>query len=112
MNNKSKAKILLVSTKAGNSGLNLMVASQVVMVDPMFNPYIEMQAIGRAHRIGQKKVVTVHKLYVVKMVEERVRRKGDEKMVLIEQVLQEGRRKERLMEKMTFDEVKEMLLAD
>jgi SNF2 family DNA or RNA helicase len=56
---KPDCKIMLVSLKAGNSGLNLVAASQVIIFDPFWNPYIEEQAIDRAHRIGQMRPVQV-----------------------------------------------------
>jgi SNF2 family DNA or RNA helicase len=52
-------RIMLVSLKAGNSGLNLNCASQVIIMDPFWNPYVEEQAIDRAHRIGQMNPVKV-----------------------------------------------------
>lgn len=45
--------IMLISLKAGNAGLNLNCASQVIILDPFWNPFIEEQAIDRAHRIGK-----------------------------------------------------------
>lgn len=56
---RSKVRIMLVSLKAGNAGLNLNTASQVIILDPFWNPYIEEQAIDRAHRLGQKREVKV-----------------------------------------------------
>ncbi|KAH0050993.1 hypothetical protein KCU60_g24712, partial [Aureobasidium melanogenum] len=50
--NKPNVRMMLVSLKAGNAGLNLNCASQVVIMDPFWNPYIEEQAIDRAHRLG------------------------------------------------------------
>lgn len=52
----------ILSLKAGGSGLNLTNASHVVLFDRWWNPATEQQAIDRAHRIGQKKVVQVHLL--------------------------------------------------
>ena len=65
-------KIMLVSLKAGNSGLNLTCASQVIILDPFWNPYIEEQAIDRAHRIGQQRPVRVHRILVPETVEDRI----------------------------------------
>lgn len=65
----SDVKILLVSLRAGNAGLNLTVASHVIITDPFWNPYVEMQAVDRAHRIGQQRPVHVHRV-VVKSAEE------------------------------------------
>lgn len=65
-------KIMLVSLKAGNAGLNLTAASQVIILDPFWNPFIEEQAIDRAHRIGQKRPVQVHRILVENTVEDRI----------------------------------------
>jgi SNF2 family DNA or RNA helicase len=65
-------RLMIVSLKAGNAGLNLVAASQVIILDPFWNPYIEMQAVDRAHRIGQQKSVKVHRILVAKTVEDRI----------------------------------------
>jgi SNF2 family DNA or RNA helicase len=56
--------VMLVSLKAGNSGLNLTAASQVIILDPHWNGYVEAQAIDRAYRIGQQRPVEVHRVLV------------------------------------------------
>lgn len=81
--------IMLVSLKAGNSGLNLNIASQVIIFDPFWNPYIEEQAIDRAHRIGQMRPVVVHRILVPETVEDRILSLQDEKRKLIEGALDE-----------------------
>ena len=55
-------KVLLVTTKVGGEGLNLCSANTVVMFDHDYNPTVDMQAIDRAHRIGQRRVVNVYRL--------------------------------------------------
>ncbi|KAE8371299.1 SNF2 family N-terminal domain-containing protein [Aspergillus bertholletiae] len=79
--------VLLVSLKAGNSGLNLTAASQVIMLDPFWNPYVEEQAVGRVHRIGQRRPVHVHRILVPDTVEDRILDLQDKKRQLIERVL-------------------------
>lgn len=64
--------VFLVSLKAGNAGLNLVQASNVIIMDPFWNPYVEMQAVDRAHRIGQQNVVQVHRIIVAGTVEDRI----------------------------------------
>jgi len=64
--------VFLLSLKAGGSGLNLTGADTVVHFDPWWNPAVEMQATDRAHRIGQKRVVTSYKLIAAGTVEEKV----------------------------------------
>ncbi|MCJ1309461.1 hypothetical protein MMC25_003121 [Agyrium rufum] len=83
-------RILLVSLKAGSSGLNLTSASNVVLFDPFWNPYIEEQAIDRAHRIGQRRTVQVHRILVAGTVEDRIVDLQERKRSLIEGALDEG----------------------
>jgi SNF2 family DNA or RNA helicase len=64
--------VFLISLKAGGTGLNLTGADTVVHFDPWWNPAAEAQATDRAHRIGQKRVVTSIKLIAANTVEEKV----------------------------------------
>jgi len=81
--------IMLISMKAGNSGLNLVAASQIILFDPCYNPFIESQAIDRAHRIGQQKPVSVHKLCTEGTVENEILALQEEKMAMIGNALDE-----------------------
>ena len=85
-----ECKIMLVSLKAGNSGLNLIAASHVIIFDPFWNPYIEEQAIDRAHRIGQQREVHIHRILVEQTVEDRILELQDKKRELIEGALDEN----------------------
>lgn len=64
--------IFLISTKAGGVGLNLTAADTVILYDPWWNPAVEAQAIGRAHRIGQQRPVFVHRLICRDTIEEKM----------------------------------------
>ena len=64
--------VMLVSLKAGGTGLNLTAADTVIHYDPWWNPAVEAQASDRAHRIGQDKPVTVYRLICEGTVEERM----------------------------------------
>ena len=64
--------ILLISLKAGGTGLNLTAADHVFLLDPWWNPAVEDQAADRAHRIGQNNPVLIHKLIARDTVEEKV----------------------------------------
>jgi hypothetical protein len=64
--------LLLVSLKAGGTGLNLTAASHVIHLDRWWNPAVEDQATDRAYRIGQTSNVLVHKLVTTGTVEERI----------------------------------------
>ncbi|KAL8988484.1 MAG: hypothetical protein Q9177_002453 [Variospora cf. flavescens] len=87
---KAECKIMLVSLRAGNSGLNLVAASQVIMLDPFWNPYVEEQAIDRAHRIGQQRPVQVHRILVQGTVEDRILALQEKKRAMIESALDEN----------------------
>lgn len=86
---RKNVRVMLVSLKAGNAGLNLNVANQVIILDPFWNPYIEEQAIDRAHRIGQARPVKVHRVLVQNTVEDRIIELQDKKRALIEEALDE-----------------------
>ena len=65
-------QVLVLSLKAGGTGLNLTAASNVVHYDRWWNPAVEDQATDRAYRIGQTKAVTVHRIITEGTVEDRV----------------------------------------
>jgi SNF2 family DNA or RNA helicase len=83
-------KVMLVSLRAGNSGLNLTVASRVIIMDPFWNPYIEMQAIDRTYRIGQQKSVEVYRILTRETVEDRIVQLQDKKKEVVESALDEA----------------------
>jgi superfamily II DNA or RNA helicase len=64
--------VMLISLKAGGSGLNLTAADHVFLMDPWWNPAVEDQAADRAHRLGQERPVLVHRLVAQDTVEERI----------------------------------------
>ena len=70
--NSSENQIFLISIKAGGVGLNLTSADYVFILDPWWNPAVEMQAINRVHRIGQDKPVFVYKLITENTLEEKI----------------------------------------
>jgi SNF2 family DNA or RNA helicase len=85
-----RIKIMLISLKAGNAGLNLNCASQVIILDPFWNPFIEEQAIDRAHRIGQQNEVNVHRIVIPNTVEDRILQLQDKKRDIINTALDEN----------------------
>ena len=82
--------VMLVSLKAGNAGLNLWKASQVIMLDPFWNPFIEDQAVDRAHRMPQTREVHVHRVLVPDTVEDRITHLQDNKRQMIGAALDEN----------------------
>jgi len=71
-NNEPSLKVILISLKAGGEGLNLQVANHVFLLDPWWNPACEMQAIQRAHRIGQTKEVRAVRFITTDTIEEKI----------------------------------------
>jgi superfamily II DNA or RNA helicase len=74
----------LISLKAGAFGLNLTAADYVIIADPWWNPAVEDQAAGRAHRMGQRRPVTVYRLVIKDSVEERIMSLHRDKRALAE----------------------------
>jgi SWI/SNF-related matrix-associated actin-dependent regulator of chromatin subfamily A member 5 len=64
--------VFLLSTRAGGLGINLTAADTVVIYDSDFNPQMDLQAMDRAHRIGQKNSVNVYRLITENTVEEKI----------------------------------------
>ena len=81
---------LVVSVKAGGTGLNLTKANHVIHFDRWWNPAVENQATDRAFRIGQKKDVVVHKLVCEGTIEEKINDMIESKKELAENVIGSG----------------------
>ena len=82
--------ILIVSLKAGGTGLNLTAATNVVHYDRWWNPAVEDQATDRAHRIGQTRPVDVYKLVTGGTLEERIADMLERKRSLTDAVIGTG----------------------
>jgi SNF2 family DNA or RNA helicase len=74
--------IFLISLKAGGVGLNLTAADYIFIIDPWWNPAAEMQAISRAHRIGQDKKVFVYRFISEQSIEEKIQLLQEKKSAL------------------------------
>ena len=83
--------IFLLSTRAGGLGINLYTADVVVLYDSDWNPQMDLQAMDRAHRIGQKKEVQVFRFCTEASIEEKVIEKAYKKLRLDALVIQQGR---------------------
>ena len=77
-----KAKVMLISLKAGGVGLNLVSADYVIILNPWWNPAAEQQAYGRAHRIGQTRSVTVYRFISTNTIEQKINQMQDRKLKL------------------------------
>ncbi len=87
----SEKFVFLLSTRAGGLGINLYTADVVVLYDSDWNPQMDLQAMDRAHRIGQKKEVQVFRLCTEHAIEEKVIEKAYKKLRLDALVIQQGR---------------------
>ncbi|MFT3851886.1 MAG: SNF2-related protein [Ilumatobacteraceae bacterium] len=102
--------LLIVSLKAGGTGLNLTAASRVVHYDRWWNPAVEDQATDRAWRIGQTQSVFVHKLVCQGTVEERVAQLIDDKRALADAVVGTGG--EQWLSELSTDELRGLVTLD
>ena len=87
---RGEGDLFLISLKAGGYGLNLTAADYVVITDPWWNPAAEDQAMGRAHRMGQARPVTVYRLVSKGTLEEQIVKLHHDKRALAEGVLAEN----------------------
>ncbi len=83
--------IFMLSTRAGGLGINLMTADVVIIYDSDWNPQADLQAMDRAHRIGQTKTVRVFRLITENTVEDRIIERAEMKLRLDHVVIQQGR---------------------
>lgn len=77
-------RLFLISLRAGGVALNLGTADYVFLLDPWWNPFVEQQAIDRAHRLGNKQSVNVVHIYARNTLEERIRTLQTEKQSRLE----------------------------
>jgi SNF2 family DNA or RNA helicase len=85
--NTDDTSVFCISLKAGGTGLNLTAADVVIHYDPWWNLAVQNQATDRAHRIGQKNVVTVFKLVMKDTIEENMIHLQEKKKELAEELL-------------------------
>ncbi|KAM0925852.1 hypothetical protein ACQ4PT_003771 [Festuca glaucescens] len=81
-NVESETFIFLMSTRAGGLGIDLPGADRVIIYDPDFNPFMDLQAQSRAHRIGQTRPVVVYQLITKCSVEEKILQKSKQKLAI------------------------------
>jgi len=87
----STIDIFILSTRAGGLGITLNTADRVILYDSDWNPQMDLQAMDRAHRIGQTKQVIVYRLITEDSVEVRIAEKSACKLKLDHLVIQKGR---------------------
>ncbi|MFC2949013.1 SNF2 helicase associated domain-containing protein [Virgibacillus sediminis] len=104
--NGGENEVFLISLKAGGTGLNLTGADTVILFDLWWNPAVEDQATGRAHRFGQKNVVQVIRMVTEGTIEEKIYELQQRKRELIDQVIQPG---ETMLSSLSEEDVRELL---
>ena len=100
--------VFLLSTRAGGLGINLATADTVIIYDSDWNPQMDLQAMDRAHRIGQKKQVNVYRFCARDTIEEKIIERAQMKLHLDALVIQQGRIQEQ-NRNMSKDEVLSMI---
>ncbi len=81
------AAVMLVSLKAAGTGITLHAADYVFLLDPWWNPAVEMQAVDRVHRIGQTNTVFVYRMVTAGTIEERIQALKADKKTLFDRVV-------------------------
>lgn len=104
--NQGEKSVFLISLRAGGTGLNLTGADTVILYDLWWNPAVEDQAAGRAHRFGQKNVVQVIRFITEGTIEEKIYELQQKKRELIDQVIQPG---ETMLSSLSEDDVRQLL---
>ena len=103
------AKVMILSLKAGGTGLNLTSATNVIHYDLWWNPAVEDQATDRAYRIGQTKKVFVYRLITKNTVEEKIQKLKTVKRNLVDSVISVDRN---IVKSLTMDDIKEIFSVD
>jgi SNF2 family DNA or RNA helicase len=98
--------IMLVSLKAGGTGLNLTAANHVIHVDRWWNPAVEDQATDRAFRVGQQRTVQVHNLLCIGTLEEKIDQLLGSKAALAQLVVGAG---DDWLTELSFQELRELI---
>jgi len=98
-------RVFLISLKAGGTGLNLMAADYVYIVDPWWNPAVENQAIDRCYRIGQDKKVIAYRLICKDTVEEKIQKLQARKKSIANDLITTD---EGVMQKLSKDDLVEL----
>lgn len=101
--------VFLLTTRAGGLGINLTSADIVVLYDSDWNPQADLQAMDRAHRIGQTKQVVVFRFVTENAIEEKVLERAAQKLRLDQLVIQQGRAQQQTKNAASKDELLGMI---
>ncbi|KAL8743104.1 MAG: hypothetical protein Q9190_004512 [Brigantiaea leucoxantha] len=101
--------VFLLTTRAGGLGINLTSADIVILFDSDWNPQADLQAMDRAHRIGQTKQVMVFRFVTEQAIEEKVLERAAQKLRLDQLVIQQGRAQQAAKAAASKDELLNMI---
>lgn len=105
----SEKFLFLLTTRAGGLGINLTSADIVILFDSDWNPQADLQAMDRAHRIGQTKQVVVFRFVTENAIEEKVLERAAQKLRLDQLVIQQGRAQQPVKNAASKDELLNMI---
>jgi SWI/SNF-related matrix-associated actin-dependent regulator of chromatin subfamily A member 5 len=105
----SEKFVFLLTTRAGGLGINLTTADVVILYDSDWNPQADLQAMDRAHRIGQTKQVKVFRFITENAIEEKVLERAAQKLRLDQLVIQQGRAQQQQKQAASKDELLNMI---
>ena len=105
----SEKFLFLLTTRAGGLGINLTSADIVILFDSDWNPQADLQAMDRAHRIGQTKQVIVFRFVTENAIEEKVLERAAQKLRLDQLVIQQGRAQQPVKNAASKDELLNMI---
>ena len=105
----SEKFVFLLTTRAGGLGINLTSADIVILFDSDWNPQADLQAMDRAHRIGQTKQVVVYRFVTEQAIEEKVLERAAQKLRLDQLVIQQGRAQQAAKAAASKDELLNMI---
>lgn len=105
----SEKFLFLLTTRAGGLGINLTTADIVILFDSDWNPQADLQAMDRAHRIGQTKQVVVYRFVTENAIEEKVLERAAQKLKLDQLVIQQGRAQQPAKQAASKDELLNMI---
>lgn len=106
MNPNTDKLVFLLSTRAGGLGINLTSADTVVIYDSDWNPQMDLQAMDRAYRIGQKNLVNVYRLITENTIEEKIIERQQVKLKWDNLVIQQAKNSSQKNKALTKDEIK------
>lgn len=99
-------QVMLLSLTAGGVGLNLIGGNHLIVMDPHWNPQLELQAHDRIYRMGQKKSVHIYKVLCEDTIEERIKLLQEKKLSIAQDVLSGVKRTTN--SKLTIDDMKSL----